>query len=240
MTKSWSIIRNQIGKEKAPLDLFFRIICPYLNVPSPDTYLESCGWALNADDEGTPTLSRESTPSPEAMSAGTDAMALSVEDIINYCQGMGYAQEYISDTDINSPIFLAQTHNQSTSKTASPTYESRLAARNKRRAKRQTTRDVSIASILQQQIFGAHGVEDLRTTYQDNYPFGCNEPVQSYDDLADLLINHLGQDQQATSGDTAGFVAIANPILAGWTDWGAFRLGADENATLPSFDPATM
>lgn len=240
MTKSWSIIRDQIGKDKAPLDQFFRIICPYLNIPSPETYLDSCGWILNTDDEGTPTLYREFTSLPGAMSAGIADMALSVEDIINYCQSMGYAQEYVSDTDSHSPTFLAQSRDQYTSKTTSSTYESRLAARNKRRAKRQTTRDVGIAPVLQQQIVEAHVADDLAATYQDSSLFGHSESVQFYDDLADLLTNHLGQDQQATPGDIAGFLTTADPILAGWTDWGAFRLGADENATLPSFDPATM
>lgn len=239
MTKAWSVIRDQIGKDKAPLDQFFRIICPYLNIPLPETYLDCCGWTLNTDDEGTPTLSREFTPSPGAMSAGIADMAISVEDIINYCQSMGYAQEYVSDIDTHSPTFLAQSRNPA-GKNTSSTHETRLAARNKRRAKRQTTRDVGIAPVLQQQIVDAHVVDDLNVIYQDNSFFGHSEPVQFYDDLADLLTNHMGQDQQAPSGDPAGFVTTADPIMTGWTDWGAFRLGADEDATLPSFDPATM
>nr|AIF76159.1 mating type protein MAT1-1-1 [Didymella maydis] len=240
MTKSWSIIRDQIGKDKAPLDQFFRIICPYLNIPSPETYLDSCGWTLESDDEGTPNLSREFTPSLEAMSAGIADMALSVDDIINYCQSMGYAQEYVSDTDSHSPTFLAQSRNRFAGKTTSSTYESRLAARNTRRAKRQTTRDTGIAPVLQQQIAEAHVADGLAATYQDSSLFGHSEDVQFYDDLADILTNHFGQDQQTTPGDTAGLLTTADPILAGWTDWGAFRLGADENATLPSFNLATM
>ncbi|KAJ4413274.1 hypothetical protein N0V91_000249 [Didymella pomorum] len=240
MTKAWSVLRDQIGKDKAPLDQFFRIICPYLNIPSPATYLDSCGWTLGTDDEGSPTLSREFTPSPGAMSAGIAGMALSVEDIINYCQSMGYAQEYVSDTNSHAPTFPAQSHYQFAGKTTSSLHDSRLAARNKRRAKRQTTRDVGIAPVLQQQIVEAHVADDLAASYQDSSLFGHSEPVQSYGDLTDLLISHLGQHQQDLPGDSTGFLTAADPILAGWTDWGAFRLGADENATLPSFDLATM
>ncbi|KAF1934334.1 MAT1-1-1 [Didymella exigua CBS 183.55] len=236
-TKAWSVIRDQIGKDKAPLDQFFRIICPYLNIPSPETYLDCCGWKFNTDDEGSPTLSREFIPSPGAMSAGIADTALSVEDIINYCQSMGYAQEYVSDTESNSPTYLSQSRNQLAGKSTSSTHESRLVARNKRRAKRQTARDVSIAPVLQQQIVEAHMADNLNATYEGDSLFGHSEPVQFYGDLADLLTNHLGQDQQAISGDcTSSLTTTIDPIMAGWTDWGAFRLGADENATLPSLD----
>lgn len=240
MTKAWSVIRDQIGKDKAPLDQFFRIICPYLNIPSPTTYLDSYGWTLSTEDESSPTLSRKFTPSPGAVSAGIADMALSIEDIIHYCQSMGYAQEYVPDTNLYSSTFLAQSRNQFACKTTPSTHESRLAARNKRRTKRQTTRDVGITPVLQQQIIEAHIADDLAATYQDSSIFSHSEPVQFCDDLADLLTNHLGQDQQALPGDSAGFLDTADPILAGWMDWGVFRLGADENAILPSFDLATM
>nr|ANK36056.1 MAT1-1-1 [Didymella tanaceti]ANK36059.1 MAT1-1-1 [Didymella tanaceti]ANK36065.1 MAT1-1-1 [Didymella tanaceti] len=240
MTKAWSVIRDQIGKDKAPLDQFFRIICPYLNIPSPEAYLDCCGWTLDADDEDTPSLSRQSTPSPGAMSAGIADMTLSVEDIISYCQSMGYAQEYVSDLNFHSSTFLAQSRNQFAGNSTSSTHESRLAARNKRRAKRQTTRNAGIAPVLQQHISDVHLADDLNVTYQDNSVFDHSEPVQFYDDLADLLNNHMGQTEQVPSFDSAGFVTTADPVMTAWTDWGAFRLGADENATLPSFDPVTL
>jgi hypothetical protein len=249
MTKAWSIIRDQIGKDKTPLDQFFRIICPYLNIPSPETYLERYGWTLTTDEEGTPTLSRESAPSPDASSAGIIDMALSVEDIISYCQSMGYAQEYISDTDIHSPTFLAQSCSQfagkntsvkSQTQVVSSTQESRLAARNKRRAKRQTARDTGVAPALYQQIINAHIANDSNVTHQSSAILGHSEPTQFYNDLADLFTNHMGQEQHANSGIPADFVTTEGSIMAGWTDLSAFRLGADMNAPLPSFDPALL
>lgn len=248
MTKAWSVIRDQIGKDKAPLDQFFRIICPYLNIPSPEIYLERCGWTLTADDEGTPTLSRDSEPSPGAFSAGIADTALSVEDIISYCQSMGYAQEYISDTDAQRPTFLAQSCSQFSGKTSVKSqpqvpmsiHESRLAERNKRRAKRQVARDAGVTPLLHQQIANAHIASDMDFTYHDNAILGPSEPAQFYDELANLLTNHIGQEQQRNTGTTADLTTTGDPIMAGWTDWSAFRLGADENATLPSFDPALL
>ncbi|ORY11533.1 mating-type protein MAT alpha 1-domain-containing protein [Clohesyomyces aquaticus] len=142
MTKAWSIIRDQIGKDKAPLDMFFRTMCPYLSIPPPETYLEHMGWKLVANAEGAPSLSREHTPDPDTLDVGVAATALSVEDIIKYCQSMGYAQEYIFDTNLTSSTFLGHTPS---------TAGGRGAARNKRRAKRQTARDPAFSTTLQQQ-----------------------------------------------------------------------------------------
>nr|AER26924.1 MAT1-1-1 mating-type protein [Calophoma clematidina] len=241
MTKAWSVIRDQIGKDKAPLDQFFRIICPYLNIPSPENYLEHCGWTLNTDEDSMPTLSRELAPSPSAFSAGIADMALSVEDIITYCQSMGYAQAYVSDVDTNSPTFLAQSCSQFAIKTttvkaqaqaANSTHGSRLEARDKRRAKRQTAIDIGAVSVLQQQISNAHIGADA--TYQDSTTVGSSEPMQFYDNLADVLTAHMGQNEQVMPSIIPGFVNVEDPIMTDWTDWNAFRLGADNNATLPS------
>lgn len=240
MTKAWSVIRDQIGKDKAPLDQFFRIICPYLNVPSPETYLDSCGWTLDTDDEDTPTLSRQYTPSSGATCAGIADMTLSVEDIIHYCQSMGYAQEYVSDENSHSPTFLTQSRNQNAGKNTSSTHDKRLAARKQRRAKRQTAREVGIAPTLQQQIVDVHMADNLNVPHQDISVFHHSEPMQFHDDLADLLNTYMDQNQQDPSVNSAGFFTAADPVMTAWTDWGAFRLGADENATLPSFGPTTL
>ncbi|KAJ4346199.1 hypothetical protein N0V95_005615 [Ascochyta clinopodiicola] len=248
ITKAWSVIRDQIGKDKAPLDQFFSIICPYLNIPSPETYLEHCGWTFITDEEGTPTLSRGSAPSADAFRAGIVDMALSVEDIINYCQSMGYAQAYMSDVDVNSPTFLTQSCSQfagkSTVKSQTPltssAHDGRLAARHKRRAKRQTTRDTGFAPLLQQQVANAHNIDGANAAYQDRSSIGCSEPVQFYDDLADLLIHHVDQDQQTHASTTAAFDFAEDSMMPGWTDWSAFRLGADQNATLPNFSSALL
>ena len=249
MTKAWSVIHDQIGKDKAPLDQFFRIICPYLNIPSPENYLENCGWILNTDEEGTPTLSREFAPSPGTSSVGIADMAISVEDIINYCQSMGYAQEYTSEVDIISPALLAQSCSQFAGKSTSvkshaqvtgSTHEGRLEARNKRRAKRQIARDIGLIPELQKQIVNAHVAGDMNVTYQDSTLISRSKPMQFYDGLADPLTNHMEHHRQVNPGITAGITTAEDLMLTPWTDWNAFRLSGHDNATLPSFDPALI
>nr|AER26921.1 MAT1-1-1 mating-type protein [Longididymella vitalbae] len=246
MTKAWSVIRDQIGKDKAPLDQFFRLICPYLNIPSQETYLKHCGWTLSLYEEGTPILSKDLIPSLDSYSAGIAGMALSVEDIIDYCQSMGYAQEFIPNSETHSPTFLAQSCDHESASIRSQTllassiHDSRLTARNKRRTKRQTTRNTGVAPVLQQQIINAHSTSDLNVAYQDSFSPGHTEPVQFYDDLAGLLTDRLGQVPQGTSGISDSIITGEDSVMTSCIDWGAFRLGADENATLPTFDFATL
>jgi hypothetical protein len=260
MAKAWSTIRDQVGKDNAPLDLFFQIVCPYLNIPSPEVYLEVCGWTLGSDNDGNPALSKLLPQSEKTAGPGSGATGISVEDIVNRCQLMGYAQEYKFDSETNSPTFLAQPGNNTSppvnpeTQPEPPAYQDRLVARNDRRARRGTARDTGVAALLRQQVTNAHIANGARPVAPAS---GHDEPVQFHDDLADLLTNHMGQAQQDIAGQpvdlpAAGqaqqdiveepfdFLAAGDPIMNGWTDWGAFRLGADEDATLPIFDIPTL
>jgi hypothetical protein len=250
MAKAWSIIRDQIGKDKAPLDQFFQIICPYLNIPSPEAYLERHGWELVIGADGSPTLSRNFAPSSDLCGAGIVNMALSVEDIIIYCQSMGYAQEYTPQSTTDSPTFLAHPHghaiaNSSTlglqMQTADPVHTHRVAARNKRRTKRQNAKNTGVVPMLQQQIIDAHTTETTSPPQYDDSTIFFDTSAPFYGDLTDLLTTHamvdyLPHDQSSPSES----VDMSQTTMEGWTDWGAFRTGADENVTLPFFDPTFM
>jgi hypothetical protein len=153
MAKAWSTIRDRIGKDNAPLDRFFAIICPYLKMPLPELYLDLHGWILTIDEEGDPTLSRDNGAQPTSMSAGLADMAVSVEDIIAYFQLMGYAQGFVLDPNTASSTFLGGASlNLVTGKRDLPEVpkapvDGRMLARNKRRAKRQTARETGLQSL---------------------------------------------------------------------------------------------
>ncbi|KAF2260600.1 hypothetical protein CC78DRAFT_589508, partial [Lojkania enalia] len=172
LAKAWSIIRDQIGKEKAPLHQFFRIICPHLSMPPPETYLERRGWEFVINADGAPGLIRDPTLTSESLDDGVAATALSIEDIISYCQSMGYAQEYIFDTNLSLSIFIGvNPPTGTTMNTAgSIVHDGRVDARNKRREKRRTMRDTAFASTLKLQIADAHG--GVRNDSPRGGPFG--------------------------------------------------------------------
>ncbi|KAF2867182.1 mating-type protein MAT alpha 1-domain-containing protein [Massariosphaeria phaeospora] len=111
MAKAWSTMRDQVGKRRAPLDEFLRLICPHLKIPAPEMYLECLGWKLVINGEGAPTVSREFTPDPnseDAEDAEAAANGLSVGDIINYVRSTGYAQGYSTDKNTASSTFLSR------------------------------------------------------------------------------------------------------------------------------------
>lgn len=220
MTKAWSEIRNQIGKDQAPLDKFFGIMCPHLNLPSPEIYLDHCGWVLKGDKDGNPSLTKEFSATPSATSAGISGIALSVEDIISFCQLMGYAKDYKPGSTTDSPTFLAQSSDhksepvKSQTRVASSAYDDRLEARHKRRAKKLTIRATDAAPVLQQQIADTHNAPDLNDMYQDTSSFYEGQ-LQFHQDLTGFL---TGQDQQSvgyTSGNIvtgdSGYVFVNPP-----------------------------
>jgi hypothetical protein len=253
MTKAWSAMRDQVGKDKVPLDKFFHIVCPYLNIPSPDTYLERQGWKLEINEEDSPILSRDpNSQSFTSSSAGFTDMTLSVEDIISVCQAMGYAQDYVSDHNATSPTFLARStfqpvekksQQQLSTQVGRSMQDMRVAARNKRRAKRQTARESGGVPALRQQIINTHDAISDRM-YQDDRRNGIDgESTQFYNQLTALLANHDAQGQPQVFGqpsDTASVLATNDPSFSIINDWSAFRLGADENATLPSFGSSNV
>jgi hypothetical protein len=253
MTKAWSNIRDQIGKGNAPLDQFFRIICPHLNIPSPETYLECQGWKLVISQEGTPTLSRDADTLEASLAPGFAHMALSVEDIIVYCQAMGYAQGYVADMDTTSSTFLGRSLNQVTEKdtitkaktqTAGPSQAHRVAARNKRRMKRQNARETGVVPALQAQIVNAHNTDISNVPLHgstSNYNF---EPFQFYDNMAQFLtgpIADLGNGSGNVQGNESAALTTTDAGIPLWTaDYNAFRFGADEDATMPFFNSASL
>jgi hypothetical protein len=244
LAKAWSTMRDQIGKDNVPLDHFFQIICPYLNIPSPNTYLELQGWNLEINDEGSPTLSRNSnSESLISSSAGFIDMTLSVEDIISVCQTMGYAQDYVPDRNTTSPTFLARSIQGSVQ-------DIRVASRNKRREKRRTARESGAATALRKEIDTVRNVFSDNSFQQHEHNGTGDVSLEFHDRLTELLTdphslnNIIAQGQlhnnYVVSSQTPASHQLQLSGLCIPADYSAFRLGADENATLPYFDAESI
>jgi hypothetical protein len=252
LAKAWSAIRDQVGKDNAPLTDFFLIICPYLKVPSPETYLEDHGWMLKLNNEGSPVLCRDADAVPTAtLSAGFADMTLSVEDITSICQTAGYAQNYVPKQDLTSSTFLGCSVNPtlkksaqqpSTTQAVSTVQRMRVAARNHRRARRAT------AAALRQQIAIAHGADPNIpiTAYETDVvddepeePEEPEEPSEFYNNLTELLVGNAAQTEPENMEPPTENGADLDANSSEFSDivnWGAFRPGADEGIYMPSFD----
>ncbi|KAH7126734.1 mating-type protein MAT alpha 1-domain-containing protein [Dendryphion nanum] len=100
ISKAWSHLRDQIGKRQAPLDVFLRLVCPYLCIPEPELYLALLDWILSVDDEGNPVVHRaENYTGIGSFAAGVSPTSVSVVEIIEHVQSIGYAQEYMMYRD---------------------------------------------------------------------------------------------------------------------------------------------
>jgi hypothetical protein len=229
MTKAWSAMRDQIGKDKAPLDEFFRIICPALDMPSPIEYLEMNGWKVGLGKDGGPSLSREKDF--QSSPVNTD-MALSVEDIITYCKSSGYAQDYVPDNTTTSATFLGHTAGMS----AAFVQNYRFNARNGRRARRQDARNTASTlapSRIEQMSAHSHGSTEMS---QLDYPSFFDTPTNPfYDNLARLLTNDLASQSANTdlASDNSSASTMHGAQVSVDTDWSAFPADADDMASHP-------
>jgi hypothetical protein len=245
IARAWSMIRDQLSERslpQAPLQEFVNVICPYLNIPSPAIYMEGMGWELDVDAEGSPSLTRVFTTTAESFDVGVQNATLSVQDIISYCQSVGFAQDYVFDTTVASSTFFAHSADTTTGKnrtkrTTIPTLgclrNERVAGRNKRRNKRQNIRNTDIALAMQRQIATTH-ITELSTPMLEDIVPAYNGPLrddgQFYQDLTAFLLSNFPQP----IFDTA---TITNETSV---DTGAFRAGADEHVTLPSWGWTTL
>ncbi|KAF1913578.1 mating-type protein MAT alpha 1-domain-containing protein [Ampelomyces quisqualis] len=212
MTKAWSAMRDQVGKENVPLGQFFQIICPHLGMTSPRTYLEEYGWTLDINAEGLPILSRNpANMSPGLVGTEFDDLTLSVEDITSVCQAMGYAQGYVSDPNSASQTFLGRSVEKQTQQQVTEN-QKKLAARKKQRAKREAARESNTAAALRKEF------NDMQAAFPE-----CNDEdddftgsSQFYNQLTGLLSTNNAQTQFANApASVNNTFAMAPPVNFG-------------------------
>jgi hypothetical protein len=229
MTKAWSAIRDQVGKDMAPLDKFLDIVCTELKVLPPTLYLQGRGWKIEYNSEGAPTLLHDPTSlSATALGYGFKGQTLSVADIIEICQKRGYATSYLPNKNDACPTFLGQNPQAL-----------RLAARNKRRDRRQTARESPAAQALRQESDEFLAAIPKSTLPEDQ----SQDPTGFYGHILSILSDYNVADPTASAvelsnSDTAVSTLLSNNFnMSVATDMSAFRVGANANAILPPFDP---
>ncbi|KAK7537261.1 mating-type protein ALPHA1/MAT-1/A-1, partial [Phyllosticta citribraziliensis] len=89
IAKAWSIIRDEVGKDSAPLDRFLELACPHIDILARDAYLTTLGWELVTDD-GKTSLRRVFTPNFESFPASFRTTTKSVQDVIDFVRNSGY------------------------------------------------------------------------------------------------------------------------------------------------------
>lgn len=89
LAKAYSVIRDSIGKDNAPLELFLAINAPTIGMTAPEVYLTIGGFEMSQDENGASKLVQVQ----QAVPKGNQMMMpnVSVDDIIVNCVACGYA-----------------------------------------------------------------------------------------------------------------------------------------------------
>nr|Q9Y8C7.1 RecName: Full=Mating-type protein MAT-1 [Curvularia ellisii]AAD33449.1 mating type protein MAT-1 [Curvularia ellisii] len=265
MAKAWSNIRDQVGKDQAPLDEFFGIICPHLELPDPAYYLDLHGWSLGVNQEGDPTLLRIIDSKPASIGIGHINLALSVEDIITFVQKAGFAPTYTPDANDTSPTFLGQSlsstfevnHPANSIPAASQVDQARVAARNRRRAKRQSARELEFQEKLENDLEFKEKINREMDLVLERTPPAGPDPLPDFDftpfyeGVNNLICEHMAMEQSNAGypegahlfndfgiDSSKAYLGMDNfaTDMPDLIDYDAFRLGANEDVALPVFD----
>ena len=60
--KAYSVLRDKLGKENAPLDQFLEIICPHMDIIEPTQYFVIMGWEITTAEDGESFMHRNEKP----------------------------------------------------------------------------------------------------------------------------------------------------------------------------------
>ena len=90
LAKAYSKIRDRQGKDNANLSKFLELVTPFIGVIAPADYLSTMGWKMIEGENGA-TLHHETTPDFSSFSDELRTTNVSVEDVIEYLQQIGYA-----------------------------------------------------------------------------------------------------------------------------------------------------
>jgi hypothetical protein len=89
VAKSYSVIRDQVGKAQAPLDHYLQLVCPIIGIIAPEEYLDKMGW--NMHDNDSKEIIRTVAPNFANFNAALRTTTMSADDLVRYCQEAGYA-----------------------------------------------------------------------------------------------------------------------------------------------------
>ncbi|KAL8779573.1 MAG: hypothetical protein Q9213_006878 [Squamulea squamosa] len=87
LAKAYSVIRDHVGKEHAPLDGFLSLVADFVGIIDPQNYLGTMGWEVSVDELSTVSLLKNDMVK---IDNGMLSTTISVEDIIAYASAHGY------------------------------------------------------------------------------------------------------------------------------------------------------
>nr|CAI59771.1 mating-type protein MAT1-1-1 [Xanthoria polycarpa] len=87
LAKAYSVIRDHVGKEHAPVDAFLSIVADFVGIIDNQNYLIAMGWEVCVNEAGIVSLAKSDMVDIDIGMLSTN---LSAEDIIAYASANGY------------------------------------------------------------------------------------------------------------------------------------------------------
>src|ERR1700712_3418873 len=78
---AYSSVRDAVGKPRAPLEIFLKIVCPSVGIFGVDEYLHKLNWICEFDGDGAVSLNQTADPAFRAFESGT----LTETDVVQLC-----------------------------------------------------------------------------------------------------------------------------------------------------------
>nr|ADJ38440.1 MAT1-1-1 [Phialocephala europaea] len=87
---AYSKIRDEVGKQNAPLDRFLSIVCPKIGIVDDERYLNQLNWTCQILTDG--DIAWQQTAEPVLATFGHNILysMMTVDDIVEFCASLGY------------------------------------------------------------------------------------------------------------------------------------------------------
>ena len=90
LAKAYSLIRDTLGKEQAPLDRFLAVNSSFIGIVTPENYLAILGWDITVREDGQLQLHRVPGFQVSNLDNNLFTTNFSVDDIIQHCHDCQY------------------------------------------------------------------------------------------------------------------------------------------------------
>jgi hypothetical protein len=90
VARAYSKIRDEVGKPKAPLDRYLKLVCPQIGLISVEEYLQKMNWVVYIGENGAPVFYHTSEVDVQALGFHIAHTLMSENDVVHFCSHMGY------------------------------------------------------------------------------------------------------------------------------------------------------
>ena len=90
VARAYSKIRDEVGKPKAPLDKYLKLVCPQIGLIPVEEYLQKMNWVVYTGENGALVFYHTSEVDVQALGFHIAHSLMTENDVVHFCSNMGY------------------------------------------------------------------------------------------------------------------------------------------------------